>query len=288
MTDPREQFYYTYKTSVYKTCQHFNIQGFTTEDIVQEIWIYILRNFNKVVDNLNNNIEKAQHYLCAEIKLKCISLLRYHTLTSRYPQGKSLINASSFIKEDAEASMMNVILDVPYYDKSKYTLETIEDYDNKLLLIKNVCTKFEWKIVEILRHNTEDLNYIKLAEKYSLDPRTFDNVITRIRIKVREYSNNITVTKDLNKKLSKKEYMKKYYQENSEKYKEKVRVRRSDGREDKEKKRENNRKYNELNKIKLTEYKRNYFQENKDKIKEQYYIRNLILKAEELDDTDKK
>jgi hypothetical protein len=178
-----EKFYTLYNKIIADTCNRFSIRGMQSEDIIQECWTYIIRYYKNVLKNLSEAEEEKEkeYYLRAQIKNMCITIMIKYTLpSSRYPKGKNILSETSFNKESYPDTYA---LDIPWYDRTKYNQD---DNTDKLNIIYDVSSPFEWLVFSQIKNDYGELKYPALARKYKIPQRVIENVITRIQYKIKK------------------------------------------------------------------------------------------------------
>lgn len=165
----------SFASKMYNYCKN---SGLELNDFVQEGRLGL----NLAINNYNHN-KNAKFYTYAKmcIERNMISM----ALRAKRLKHKVLNESISLEFDEDERYKINSIISDDSYNPEKQVL----DYENEKELIeniKNVLTDFEKQVFEL---KLSSFTYKEIAEILDRDPKSIDNALQRIKVKVKEQLN---------------------------------------------------------------------------------------------------
>lgn len=165
----------SFANKIFSYCKN---SGLELNDLVQEGRLGL----NLAINNYNHN-KNAKFYTYAKmcIERNMISM----ALRAKRLKHKVLNESISLEFDEDERYKINSIISDDSYNPEKQVL----DYENEKELIeniKNVLTDFERQVFEL---KLSSFTYKEIAEILDRDPKSIDNALQRIKVKVKEQLN---------------------------------------------------------------------------------------------------
>ncbi len=158
-----QQLIVRYMPYILKTADKYNFPSADKEDVVQDALMAVF----SAVNSYDSNKASFKTFVCLCIDRSMIAHLRSANSSKRIPQ--NLISSIEDIEVPASESAENVVI-------GRENRCSLDD------MIKNVLSDFEYKVFcEFIAGNS----YVDIAARLSVDTKSVDNALSRIRSKLK-------------------------------------------------------------------------------------------------------